>query len=222
MINSSENGTTSPASWRIDSWFPDLSASEQEVFKKLDAMLKKFSKSINLVSSKSLLNSDAHHFADCIMASRIIVADQPRIHEIFDFGSGNGFPGLVFSILNPKTKVILVDSDQRKCEYLKACTLELNLKNVSLIASTVESLPLNSVQFAMSRGLANISRSILLARKCMVKGGMYYHLKGEQWGLEVSQIPTQLCSIWSPALVKEYKLPLGQIKFSIVKTEKIK
>ena len=57
--------------------------------------------------------------------------------------------------------------------------------------------------------------------KCVKKGGAVYHLKSEEWALEVSQIPSQLCSVWQPILEGEYKLPIGDIKMFIVKTAKL-
>jgi 16S rRNA (guanine527-N7)-methyltransferase len=46
-------------------------------------------------------------------------------------------------------------------------------------------------------------------------------MKSEEWALEVSQIPTQLCSIWQPALESENKLQIGDIKMFVVKTTKL-
>ena len=73
----------------------------------------------------------------------------------------------------------------------------------------------------MARGLSNISKSILLTRRIVPPGGSFYHLKGDSWSGEVSEIPTQLCSVWTPTLVKLYKLPIGEVKFAVIKTEKI-
>ncbi|MCX7978379.1 MAG: class I SAM-dependent methyltransferase, partial [Bdellovibrionaceae bacterium] len=81
--------------------------------------------------------------------------------------------------------------------------------------------PQGSVEHCVSRGLANISKSILLTRKIVKSGGVFYHMKGESWANEIADIPTQLCSIWSPALVKEYRLPVGEARFALVKTTKI-
>jgi 16S rRNA (guanine527-N7)-methyltransferase len=145
----------------------------------------------------------------------------PKINEIYDLGSGNGFPGIIFAILFPKVKVIMVDTDQRKCEFLKHCVAALNLKNAAVQNLPLESLPPNSVQYCMARGLANISKSILSARRIVPVGGVFYHLKGETWSGEVGEIPTQLCSVWTPGLVKTYKLPIGEFSFAVIKTDKI-
>ncbi len=44
-----------------------------------------------------------------------------------------------------------------------------------------------------------------------------FSYKGEEWGIELGEIPTQLCSVWSPSLVSDYKLPVGAMKFAVIK-----
>lgn len=207
--------------WRIDSWFSDFNPDVLRRFKDYHTELVKFNKTLNLVSAKTVPVSDALHFADSILASRVIAKSNPKIQEIYDLGSGNGFPGLIFAILNPSIKVNLIDSDQRKCEFMKHIVNTCKIQNANIQNIKVEDLKDGSVMYAMSRGFASISKAILLLRKAVPKGGMLYHLKGEQWAMEVSEIPTQLCSLWNPALVGEYRLPIGEIKFAVIRTDKI-
>ena len=207
--------------WRIDAWFPDLSKDALDKLKKYRDELMKANKAVNLISVKTIFLADAIHFADSILACRIIQESNPTLQEIYDFGSGNGFPGVIYGILFPKVKVILVDSDVKKVEFLKSATEALGLKNVSTRCVGLESLPANSVQACMARGLSNISKSILLSRRVVPIGGAFYHIKGDNWSGEVGEIPTQLCSVWTPTLVKLYKLPIGESKFAVIKTVKI-
>jgi 16S rRNA (guanine527-N7)-methyltransferase len=205
----------------VDQWFPDLSEETKASFKKYHTALLKFNKTLNLIGVKTIPMADAIHFADSILASRVIEKDL-KFDEIYDFGSGNGFPGIIMAILMPGKKFHLVDPDARKAEFLKAIISELNLKNVDVLVRSLENLPDNSVQCAVSRGLAPISKAILMARKVVPVGGVYYHLKGEEWATEIADIPTQLCSFWQPGLLGDYKLPVGEIRFAVVKTEKVK
>ena len=207
--------------WRIDAWFPELSRDVQDKLKKYRDELMKANKAVNLISVKTIFLADAIHFADSILACKIIQESNSAIDEIFDLGSGNGFPGIVYGILFPKVKVVLVDNDVKKIDFLKGAAEALGLKNVSTRCIALEALPPNSVKFCMARGLSNISKSILLTRRIVPLGGSFYHLKGDNWSGEVSEIPTQLCSVWTPTLVKLYKLPIGEFKFAIIKTEKI-
>lgn len=208
--------------WRLEQWFPDLPPQQHQLLKKFNDDLQKFSKTINLVSAKTLPTADLTHFSDCIFASKLISKNLPRnATEIYDIGSGNGFPGVIFSILNPNIKTILVDSDQRKAEFLKNVVQSLGLTNTLVMVKTIESFSDGSVKLAMSRGFAPLSKAIMLTRKVFPKGGVYFHLKGEEWASEIASIPSQLCSYWLPGFLGDYKLPQGEVKFSVVKTEKI-
>lgn len=207
--------------WRIDEWFPDLSPEVKARLKTYHEELLKYNRTVNLISPKTLFVADALHFADSILASQAIYRSNPKIDKIFDLGSGAGFPGLVFALLYPSVQVVLVEVDQKKCEFLRFMAQALGLKNVTVDNKTIEAFPEASMGIVMARGLSTISKALLMTRKVVGKGGIFYHLKGEEWGIEVGEIPTQLCSIWSPSLVGEYKLPVGAVKFSVVKTDKI-
>ncbi|MEI7973059.1 MAG: 16S rRNA (guanine(527)-N(7))-methyltransferase RsmG, partial [Bdellovibrio sp.] len=185
-------------SWRIHEWFQDLESGKLEKMEGFFQELQKFNESLNLVSKKSLLEADNVHFADCIMAAKIFLKiPGVKAKTLFDFGSGNGFPGLVFSILDPELRVNLVEIDVRKCEFLKHSAHALGLKNLSILQQGVESLGENSVELAISRGFAPLSRALVITRKVFAKGGAYYHMKSEEWASEIMQIPAQVCSYWN-------------------------
>lgn len=226
MTNNNNNNNNSEQQaptiyWRIDEWFPDLSPDKKTRLKTYHEELLKFNRTINLISVKTLFVADALHFADSILGSRVILSSNPKINKIYDLGSGSGFPGMVFAILNPSIQVHLVEGDTKKCEFLKHIHGTLKLSNVVVENKTIESLSENSIQWAMVRGLSSISKTLLLTRKIVVKGGSLYQFKSEEWGLEVGEIPSQLCSIWTPSLAGDYKLPVGAVKFAIIKTDKI-
>ncbi|MBS1969070.1 MAG: class I SAM-dependent methyltransferase [Bdellovibrionales bacterium] len=216
-----ENQELPTSHWRMETWFPDLSPEIQKQFKIYNEELTKFNKTLSLVSPKTIPMADALHFADSILASRVIAKSNSRMTEIYDLSMGNGFPGLVFAILNPKVKVHVVDPDQRKCEFLKHIIAVAQIPNADVLNVKPDTLKEGTVQYVMTRGFASISKVILLLRKIVPKGGIVYHLKGEQWGMEVSEIPIQLCSLWTPGLVGEYRLPIGEVKFSVIKTDKL-
>jgi 16S rRNA (guanine527-N7)-methyltransferase len=212
----------SPSSpWRIPEWFSDLSLEESRGLKNFFDQLLLVNRTTSILSPRTLPFVDALHFADAILASRMIYKDCPSANEWFDLGSGNGIPGLVFAILFPQTKVHLVDSDAKKSEALSEIVKALGLKNVDVMNKAIESLAPESVKFSMTRGLSSISKTMLSMRKACPPGGRVYHLKGEEWSMEVAQMPTQLCALWGPALVGGYKLPIGDFKMSVVRTDRL-
>lgn len=211
----------SNSQWRIPTWFPELS---DDVKKKLEILFHEqlnANKSLAFFSSKMLPFVDLIHFADSIIASKSIIESNAKIDKIFDIGSGTGLPGLVMAVMYPKVQVVCLEIDPKKAEVISKCIALVGAKNASVVVSNVESLPAGSIKYCMARGFANISKSILNLRKQVIVGGVFYHIKGENWGAEVGEIPSQLCSVWTPALVKNYVLPVGTSRFAVVKTDKI-
>ncbi len=205
--------------WRINEWFSDISSDNLLKLKDYFQTIHQHNKSINLISVKTLPVIDVVHFADCIIASKHIFSST-QIDEIYDFGSGNGFPGIIIAILYPNVKVHIVEIDVRKAEFLKSAAKDLKLSNVNVLVRTMEALPEGSVKFAVSRGFTTISKAILISRKIIPQGGKYFHIKSEEWATEIGAIPTQLCSYWTPTLISEYKLPIGNVKFAVVCTQR--
>jgi 16S rRNA (guanine527-N7)-methyltransferase len=206
------------AQWRIHAWFPEVDDKTNDLLRAYWLELQKFNKVINLVSKKTILNADSIHFADSIMASRAVRKKVNINKYLFDLGSGNGFPGLVYAILYPDQQVVLMDSDERKCEFLKHVVDCLGLLNVIVQNKKIDFLPSDSIEQGMCRGFAPLPRALLMLRKIVSKGGAIYHLKSEEWVLETSKIPVQLCSIWKLSLEEEYILPVDGIKMYVAST----
>jgi len=206
--------------WRIDAWFPDLGP-EKKILRNFAVELINFNKTLNLVSAATLPVMDLLHFSDSIKASQIIHS-QVGDKEIYDIGSGSGFPGVIYSVLFPKAKVILVEQDARKADFLRTMGQRLNLPNLQVVQKSFESLPAESIEFAMARGFAAIPKALLLARKVLKLKGTFYHIKGTEWALEIAEMPTQLCSFWTSGLVSEYSWPAGESKYFIVASQKTK
>lgn len=210
-----------PSNWRIKNWFPDIDPEALARLKAYHTQLLKFNRAVNLISNKTIVNADAIHFADSIIACEFVSKKINKNEYLYDIGSGNGFPGLAYSCLYPDQKVILLDSDERKCEFLKHTIKHIGLLNVQVKNIKIEQIPPDEILQAITRGFAPLPKTLLMLRRLVRLGGVVYHMKSTEWSLEVSQMPTQLCSIWQPSLESEYKLPIGEIKMFLVKTDKI-
>jgi len=85
------------------------------------ALLFKWQKAINLVSNKTLQDSGVRHFADSAQLFQYV---PEGTSSVMDWGSGAGFPGAVLSVLGPDLQFTVVESDERKCQFLKAVSRE--------------------------------------------------------------------------------------------------
>jgi 16S rRNA (guanine527-N7)-methyltransferase len=78
-------------------------------------VLRRWQSRINLVARSTLEDPWRRHFLD----SAQLAADIPEEAAVLtDIGSGAGFPGLVLAVLGDM-EVHLVDSDERKCAFLR-------------------------------------------------------------------------------------------------------
>ena len=75
------------------------------------------------------------HFYDSLTITKITNIDN---QSICDLGSGAGFPGLVLAICFPDTKLTLIESNGKKCNFLNIVKEKLSLENVTIINTRVE------------------------------------------------------------------------------------
>ena len=206
---------------KLRQWFPDLSPTAVEQFLIYHEELMRYNKAINLISPTTIMKADVTHFGDSILASQIIGKNLVGQDPVFDLGSGNGFPGVVFAILHPTRKVVLVERDQRKCQFLKSLVAALKASNIAVEGRSVEDLPPGSIKNAVARGFAPLNKALLFARKQVASGGRFFHLKSDGWATELAAVPSQIFTFWSPSLLGQYKLPDSNTEMFVVMTEKL-
>jgi 16S rRNA (guanine(527)-N(7))-methyltransferase RsmG len=68
-------------------------------------------------------------FREAIWASRFYA---PEHRTQLDIGSGAGFPALLLKMLNPLIQIELVESRERKCQFLETAVSHLGLTNVQV------------------------------------------------------------------------------------------
>jgi 16S rRNA (guanine527-N7)-methyltransferase len=77
------------------------------------------------------------HLADSLVALEL--RDVPWYEaEIADLGAGAGFPGLPLAIALPGSRLWLVESNARKCQFLTRAVAECELDNVKVVAERAE------------------------------------------------------------------------------------
>jgi 16S rRNA (guanine527-N7)-methyltransferase len=64
----------------------------------------------------------------------------PSVNQVWDLGSGLGVPGIVIAILRPDLDVSLVEVSRNKALFLEEAVVYLNLKNVKVIESRIETI----------------------------------------------------------------------------------
>lgn len=151
----------------------------------LEAEVKRWNPTVNLVSRNSLADFWSRHIED---SAQVFAHCPEQANRWVDFGSGGGFPGLVIAILaqelRPALKVFLVESDQRKGVFLRQTVQKLGLAT-DLIASRIESLLPLEADVISARALASLDQVLALARPHLRLGGVCLLQKGARYRDEV-------------------------------------
>lgn len=103
------------------------------------ALLERWQRAHNLVAPSTLEDAWNRHILDSAQLARLVPAGPCRL---LDLGSGAGFPGLVLAILftgRPDFESTLVESNGRKCAFLRTVARELSLP-VTVLQARIESL----------------------------------------------------------------------------------
>ena len=75
------------------------------------------------------------HFYDSLTITKVITLTNQKI---IDIGSGAGFPGLVLKIIYKDLDITLLDSSQKRIDFLNKVIKELNLKKIKTVHQRIE------------------------------------------------------------------------------------
>ena len=165
------------------------------------------------------------HFIDCIKAFKSDAIKNAK--TIIDVGTGAGFPGLPIAIMNPNVKVTLLDSLNKRINYLNTVVRELGLKNVTTIHSRAEDgarKPELREKFdvATSRAVANMA---VLSEYCMPyvkKDGYFVALKGPSVDEELKNATNAIKTLGGELKeIIEVSIEETDLKHNIVEVKKL-
>ncbi|ADK69342.1 16S rRNA (guanine(527)-N(7))-methyltransferase RsmG [Mycoplasma mycoides subsp. mycoides] len=112
----------------------------QEIKNKLDLyyqILIQENQKYNLTRITELNEVFEKHFLDSLLfVEQFQIIDQ----KIADIGTGAGFPGIVLKIFFPNIKLTLIESNNKKANFLKYLVQKLELNNVEILNKRAEEL----------------------------------------------------------------------------------
>lgn len=129
------------------------------------------------------------HFLDC--AALLGLADFAG-KKVIDVGTGTGagFPGLALKIACPAMELTLLDSLDKRINFLKNTCEKLGFDDVTCIHSRAEEIPAGFRQgfdFALSRAVARLNLLCELCLPYVKKGGAFIAMKGSDLEEELAE-----------------------------------
>jgi 16S rRNA (guanine527-N7)-methyltransferase len=161
----------------------------RETIRKLEKYLEillKWNPKINLVSKHTIDHAWKRHFVD----SAQLLQHAPNFQKWVDIGSGAGFPGMVIAILAaelyPESEIHLIESDQRKCAFLRNVSRETSVRPI-IHNCRIEDFEGTGFDIVSARALASVDLLLHLSEKLLSRQGKCLFLKGRQCDTELTE-----------------------------------
>ncbi len=163
----------------------NVSRETSERLKTLADLLVKWNPRINLVSKSTIEHLWTRHILD---SAQIFQLSHANCAHWVDIGSGGGFPGLVVALMvaeaNGPQNVTLIESDQRKCAFLRTVLRETGV-SAKVVSERIEAVEPQKADILSARALADLPLLLDFAHRHLAVGGFCVFPKGATWEKEV-------------------------------------
>lgn len=188
------------------------------------AMLLEKNQVMNLTAITEPDNVAQLHMLDC--AALLNCADFED-KTLIDVGTGAGFPGLPLKILVPSLQVTLLDSLNKRVDWLNEVAQSLSLSNLSAIHARAEEQALvkgyrDAFDFATARAVAELRLLCELCLPYVKVGGCFLAMKSTDSRQELDD--AQHCIKLLGGRVEEivdYTIPQTEIVHRVIKIRKV-
>lgn len=162
-----------------------LSDVQIEQFMKYYELLIEWNSFMNLTAITEFDDVLKKHFVDSLSLVKAFENIRKEEVSVIDIGTGAGFPGMPLKIAFPQIRLTLLDSLQKRINFLNEVTTRLNLMNVELIHGRAEDFAKPSAKreqydLCVSRAVANLSTLSELCLPYVKVGGKFISYKSEK------------------------------------------
>ena len=143
--------------YKIIKEYMDIDNVSAEKFAVYMELLREWNEKINLTAITDEEGILVKHFFDSCSISEFVDNNS----KIIDVGTGAGFPGLPLKIVNDTLNLTLVDSLNKRINFLNEVKNKLGLKNVETVHGRAEDIGIDNkyrekYDFAVSRAVAEL------------------------------------------------------------------
>lgn len=176
---------------RLSSGFEAMGLSADDEMLRRYRVYYEYLEEINQVMNLTAISGEKDvaelHFLDC---AALLTMQSFTGKKVIDVGTGAGFPGLALKIACPELELTLLDSLDKRVNFLKNTCERLGFDNVNCIHARAEEIPAGLRQgfdFAVSRAVARLNLLCELCLPYVKKGGMFIAMKGPELDAELEE-----------------------------------
>jgi 16S rRNA (guanine527-N7)-methyltransferase len=163
------------------------------------------------------------HFLDSV--AMLTLADL-KGKKMADIGTGAGFPGMPLRIVEPSLRLTLLDSLNKRIDFLKEVCADLGLNDVDCIHGRAEEFAANhreDYDIVTSRAVANLQMLSELCLPLVKVGGYFLSMKAVDSEEEVNAAKNAIKTLGGQIeKVVDYAIPGTDVQHRLIFIKKIK
>ena len=185
-------------------------------------MLVEKNKVMNLTAITDPSDIATLHFLDC--AALLPLADWAD-KSVADVGTGAGFPGMPLRILEPSIRLTLLDSLNKRIDFLKEVCADLGLNDINCVHGRAEEFAAahrESYDIVTSRAVANLQMLCELCLPLVKEGGYFLSMKAVDSDQELKLAYTAIKTLGGQVeQVKDYTIPGTNVVHRLIFIKKV-
>lgn len=202
-----------------------LNDTQKQQFEKFYELLIKWNQVMNLTGITDYEEVNEKHFVDSL--SIVKAVDMDSVATVIDIGTGAGFPGVPLKIAFPHLKVVLLDSLNKRVQFLNTVIDTLGLKNIETIHGRAEDFAKQTqyreqFDLCVSRAVANLATLSEYCIPYVKQEGMFIPYKSGEIEEELQNSKKAVHVLGGKIEdVIKFQLPGTEIGRSFVKIRKV-
>lgn len=163
------------------------------------------------------------HFLDC---AALLKLTDFQGKTVADVGTGAGFPGMPLRILEPSIRLTLLDSLNKRIDFLKEVCDDLGFGDVDCVHARAEEFAAEhreGFDIVTSRAVANLRMLSELCLPLVKVGGTFLSMKSVDSDAELEEAKKAIATLGGRVTdVKDYVIPGTEITHRVIFVQKMK
>lgn len=199
---------------------PDANAERR--YRAYFAYLEEMNAVMNLTAISGEADVARLHFLDC---AALLTLPEFKGNKVIDVGTGAGFPGLALKIAKPDIDLTLLDSLDKRINFLRNTCEKLMFDDVTCIHARAEEAPREyrgAFDIVTSRAVARLNLLCELCLPMVKKGGVFIAMKGPECDDEIKEAKRGIAMLGGKLERRaDYAIPGTDITHSAVIIRKV-
>ena len=202
-----------------------LTDNQKKQFIRFYELLVEWNKVMNLTGITEYEEVNEKHFVDSVSLVKAI--DINKVETVIDVGTWAGFPGIPLKIVFPHLKMVLLDSLNKRIQFLNTVIDELGLSDIQTIHGRAEDFAKKpeyreTFDLCVSRAVANLATLSEYCLPYVQNEGYFIPYKSGEIDQEVEQAKKAIYLLGGKTdEIIKFQLPGSEIGRSFVKIKKI-